>query len=91
MVGKMIAGQLTPIWVALLDTYGNTIDRSKLPKSMPLIIHWNNLSFNATNNGRIFELLPGINQTIASTNISISASYNATQIETFNAICEPGT
>lgn len=90
MVGKMIAGQLTPIWVALLDTYGNTIDGSKLSKSIPLIIKWNNLSFNTTNNGHIFELLPGINQTIATTNISISAFYNGTQIAIYNATCLPG-
>lgn len=86
----MIAGQLTPIWIALLDLYGNTIDGSTLPKSTPVVIQWNNLSFNTTNNGQIFVLLPGINQTIASTNISVIAFYGSTQIATYIATCLPG-
>ena len=90
MVGKMIAGQLTPIWIALLDSYGNTIDGSTLPKSTPVVIHWNNLSFNTVNNGRIFVYSPGINQTLVSSNIIITATYGATQIASYNATCFPG-
>jgi hypothetical protein len=47
-------------------------------------------SFNATNNGRTFVLLPGLNVTTATTDILITASYSSTVVATYNATCLPG-
>jgi hypothetical protein len=90
VVGKMVAGQFAPVWVSLLDFYGNIIDGTTLPKSIPVVINCNGQSFNATNNGRTFVLLPGLNVTTATTDILITASYSSTVVATYNATCLPG-
>lgn len=90
VVGKMVAGQFTPVWVSLLDIYGNTIDGTTLPKSIPVVINCNGQSFNATSNGHTFVLLPGLNVTTATTGILITASYGSTVVASYNATCLPG-
>ena len=86
----MVAGQQAAVQVALLDMYGNTIDGSTLNRATPVVIQWNGLNLNATNNGLTFELIPGLNQTVATSGITINATYMGTQVATFSATCFPG-
>lgn len=90
MVGEMIAGVFTPVVVALIDAFGNVIDGSMLRGTPPVTVNLGGQNFSAQAVGRTFQLLPGLNQTVAKSGIIISANYGSAQLATFNATCLPG-
>lgn len=91
MVGEMIAGVNTPVVIALKDCYGNVIDGSSLRGAAPLTINMGNFNYSVQPVGRIFQLTPGLNQTVAQSGIIITANYGSVQLASYNATCLPGT
>ncbi len=90
MVGEMIAGVNTPVVVAIKDCFGNVIDGSSLRGAAPLTINVGNLNYSLQSVGRIFQLMPGLNQTVARSGIIITANYGSVQLASYNATCLPG-
>lgn len=90
MVGEMIAGANTPVVLALKDCYGNVIDGSSLRGVAPLTINLGTSNFSVQSMGRIFQLLPGLNQTVAKSGIIVTANYGSIQLASYNATCLPG-
>ncbi|KAG0620065.1 hypothetical protein M758_4G186300 [Ceratodon purpureus] len=90
MVGEMIAGVYTPVVLALKDCYGNVIDGSSLRGVSPLTISMGNLNSSVQSVGRIFQLIPGLNQTVAKYGIIVTANYGSIQLASYNATCLPG-
>lgn len=90
MVGEMIAGVNTPVVLALKDCFGNVIDGSSLRGAAPLTVNMGNSNFSVQSVGRIFQVVPGLNQTVAQSGILITANYGAVQLTSYNATCLPG-
>lgn len=90
MVGEMIAGVYTPVVLAVKDCYGNVIDGSSLRSVAPLSINMGTSNYSVQSVGRIFQLLPGLNQTVAKSGIIITANYGSIQLASYNATCLPG-
>lgn len=90
MVGEMIAGVNSPVVLALKDCYGNVIDGSSLRGAAPLTINVGNFNYSVQSVGRIFQLVPGLTQTVAKSGIIITANYGSVQLASYNATCLPG-